>query len=161
VLMLTRDFTRSRSLSHALTGSRSRAGLVAAVITRKRRTLSYFHRCEKVVESKIQYTALSFFELPGSARAGRTRLPLTTRALLQNPRPSHCRYETARDCRRLKRREQAKSARRKWRGCTLCAQVFHKQGNGEDKRRNVDLKGHFAKILQVSDDLARNCTRSA
>src|SRR5260370_31185390 len=127
--MLTRDFTRSRSLSHALTGSRSRAGLVAAVITRKRRTLSYFHRCEKVVESKIQYTALSFFELPGSARAGRTRLPLTTRALLQNPRPSHCRYETARDCRRLKRGEQAKSARGKGRCLPLPPQCFHTQGN--------------------------------
>src|SRR4029077_5271729 len=63
--MLTLDLTSSRNLSHALTGSRSRAGLVAAVITRKRRTLSYFHRCEKVVESKIQYTALSICQNVG------------------------------------------------------------------------------------------------
>src|ERR1700720_3724116 len=58
--MLTLDFTSSRNLSHALVGSRSRAGLVAAVITRKRRTLSYFHRCEKLVESKFSIPLIVF-----------------------------------------------------------------------------------------------------
>jgi hypothetical protein len=43
-----------------LAGSRSRAGLVAAVITRKRRTLSYFHRCEKLVESKFSIPLIVF-----------------------------------------------------------------------------------------------------
>src|SRR5712692_11398936 len=45
VLTLTLDFTRSRNLSQELTGSRSRARFVAVVITRKNRTLGYFHRC--------------------------------------------------------------------------------------------------------------------
>jgi hypothetical protein len=34
--------------------------LAAAVITRKRRTLSYFHRCEKVVESKFSIPLIVF-----------------------------------------------------------------------------------------------------
>jgi hypothetical protein len=34
--------------------------LVAAVITRKRRTLTYFHRCEKVVESKFSIPLIVF-----------------------------------------------------------------------------------------------------
>src|SRR6266566_1943549 len=50
--MLTRDFTWSRNLSQEFAVSRSRPAWVAVVIGREKKTLCYFHRCEKTVESR-------------------------------------------------------------------------------------------------------------
>src|SRR5258707_15726640 len=48
--MLPREFTRSRRLCQEVTVAR--AVCVACVIGREKKTLCYFHRCEKTVESR-------------------------------------------------------------------------------------------------------------
>jgi len=124
----------------------------------KKMHLSYFHRCEKVVESKIQYTALSFIRNFGVFPRRASQLPLKPRALLRNLGPLPCCYQTARDCRRLKRRGQAKSARRSCRVFTSRAQFFHKLKNPVRNSRYADSKGNFVENSQSERRSAQKCT---
>src|ERR1700676_2545765 len=103
---------------------------------------------------------LSFFGTSGYCRTGLSACPCLPRALLRNTRPSHRRSQTARDCRRLKRRGQAKSARRTCRAFTSRAQFFHKGDFLARCPPRADSKGNFAEILQRKDSLERNCTRT-
>src|SRR6202790_3747086 len=69
--------------------------------------------------------------------------PLTAGPVSQ---PTQCRYETARDCRRLTRTEQAKSVRRVEASCTSRAQFFHMHQRRAISRRTRNLKGNLRKI---------------
>src|SRR6266446_9660899 len=93
VLMLTRDFTRSRNLSQEFTASRSRSVLVAVVIGREKRNPCYFHRCEKTVESRsirVFLQASGFLPAPE-----RSDMPLSLRARpVWNCRPTYRHYES-------------------------------------------------------------------
>src|SRR5258708_10598808 len=61
--MLTLDLTSSRNLSHALPGSRSRAGLVAAVITEKDAPSAISTDVKKLWKAKLSIPLYRFSEL--------------------------------------------------------------------------------------------------
>ena len=72
--------------------------------------------------------------------------------------PRTAALKTARDCRRLKRRGQAKSARRTCRAFTSRAQFFHKGKILASNPRFSDLKGNLPEILPSAGKFPRNCT---
>src|SRR5215472_4109575 len=122
--MLTLALTCSRNLSQAFAVSRSRPTCVAVVIGKdKKKTLDYFHRCVKAVESNSALIVSSLLDswsrwplfplCPGRGLLG--FVGLLTAAL-----------KTARDCLRLTCIGQAKSVRRSSKCCTCHAQVFHR-----------------------------------
>src|SRR5690242_8738544 len=87
--MLTRAFTCSRNLSQEFAVSRSRPTWVAVVMGRdKKKTLYYFHRCVKAVESNSTLgvsSAAGFLTVPGA-------MPLVPRARpARICRPAYCR----------------------------------------------------------------------
>src|ERR1700682_3715357 len=161
--MLTRDFTCSRNLSQGLAASRSRAGFVADVVTRKKLTLCHFHRCEKAVESNPQYIFdLSCFRRRGFIRSG---TPLRVRPWKFRVRPDSelpalaPAHQTARDCRRLKRAGQAKNGARLVRLFTCRAQFFHKRKNCAIGPGLDDLKGNLRKNSRNVMRLSRSVTK--
>src|SRR6267378_5550735 len=95
---------------------------------REKKTLRYFHRCEKAVESRPKTV---FLQASGILPAPeRFASPLSPRARsVWNCWPTYRRYETARDCRRLTRKGQAKNVRRGTAAFTCHTQFFHKHNH--------------------------------
>src|SRR5579859_5882896 len=144
--MLTLDFTKSRNLSQALAGSRSRAGLVAAVITRKKCTPAISTDVHKLWKAVCLISFYRFSELRIVPRRSLLFAPVSSVRCCKISRPPHRFYPTARDCRRLKRREQAKSAPVTTAACTSPAQFFHNQKKRPRNPGSADSKGNSIKF---------------
>src|SRR5258708_12875106 len=106
--MLTLDLTSSRNLCDALPGSRSRAGLVAAVITEKDAPSAISTDVKKLWKAKLSIPLYRFSELGVYPHRSFPFAPDSPVRWFKILGPLHRRYETARDCRCLTRTGQPK-----------------------------------------------------
>jgi hypothetical protein len=145
--MLTRDFTCSRNLSQEF---------VAVVIARENLTPLFSTDVNKLWKAG---PFIFVFQASGVMPvSGASCFPLAPRLRPAGiAGPSHRRYQTARDCRRLDRMEQAKSVRRDSPWCTSLAQFFHKRSCCVTTSTNDRLQGNFHGIFAAPTEL---CTGS-